>query len=241
MAGRPPRVGHVRNTFLTATDSAKSLFEALEGLAAIHPNAAGSRLHPEQCRRIVELAFLGVVSAWEEFLEQTFVRYLAGAVADDGHAPPLRMGKASSIGHAYQLISGDPKYDPSRSYSKFGDPSWVIGISKNYFVLGAPFATKLQPHQQILQEAVRIRNRVAHNSQKAREDFKRSARIHLELGNNAALPQGYTAGDLLMSEACTLFGQRARDRHWTYFYAYVERLTKLAKDISPPSESSATV
>lgn len=233
MAGRPPQVGHVRDRFFSATLSAKNLVEAASGLAAIHPNTDGPKLHPEQCRRIVELAFLGVVAAWEEFLEQTFVRYLAGAASDDGYSPQFRLGKASSIEHAYHLISGDPAYDPNRSYSKFGDPKWVIAIAKNYFVQGAPFATRLTPQLQILQEAIRIRHRVAHNSSKSREDFKRSARLHLGLGQAAPLRRGYSVGDLLTTEAQHLFGKHVNDKRRRYFDAYVLRLTKLAKEISP--------
>lgn len=233
MAGRPPKVGHIRDSFLAASQSAKDLVEAVSGLAAIHPNTAGPRLHPEHCRRVIELAFLGLVSAWEEFLEQSFVRYLAGAKADNNYAPTLRLGKATSMEHAYHLISGDPTYDPRKNYSKFSEPKWVVAISKNYFELGAPYATKLHPNLQVLQEAIRLRNRVAHNSGKSREDFKRSARAHLGLAENAPLTQGYGVGDLLSSKAERLFGQQAKDSGWSYFTAYVARVRRLAKEIAP--------
>ena len=235
MAGRQPSVGHVRDAFLSRSQSAQDLVVAVSDLAAIHPNAAGPRLHPEHCRRVVELAFLGLVSAWEEFLEQCFVRYLAGARANNAYAPKLRLGKASNISHAYHLVSGDPDYDPTRNYSKFGEPKWVIAISKNYMELGAPFATKLQPNLQVLHEAARLRNRVAHNSGKSREDFKRTARVHLGLAENAPLTQGYGVGDLLRAPAQRLFGQQARDGGWTYFQAYVARLRRLANEIAPKS------
>lgn len=42
MAGRPPKAGHVRDTFLVAIESARNLVEAVSGLAAIHPNVAGT-------------------------------------------------------------------------------------------------------------------------------------------------------------------------------------------------------
>src|SRR5690606_1322906 len=132
MPGRPPKTAHVRDTFLAASESARDLVKAVSGLSGINPNSQCPRLHAEQARRVVELAFLGLVSAWEEFLEKSFVRYLAGAKADNGFSPTLRMGKASDIAHAYHLISGDPAFDPARNYAKFGDPKWVISISKNY-------------------------------------------------------------------------------------------------------------
>lgn len=233
MAGRPPKVGHVRSAFLRESQSARDLMLAVQQVAAINPNAAGPRLHPEQARRVVELAFLGLISSWEEFLEQSFVRYLAGAKADDGSSPPLRLGQSSGIPHSYQLISGDPSFDPSKNYSKFGEPKWVIAISKNYFEHGAPYAALLHANVEILQHAVKLRNRVAHTSTKCREDFKRSARAHLGLADNAGLTQGYSVGDLLLSPANRLFGQEARDKNWTYFYAYAVKLRQMARRICP--------
>ena len=235
MRGRPPKVGHIRDTFLAASASAKELVEAVSTLASINPHVPGSRLHPEQARRVIELAFLGLMSAWEEFLEQSFVRYLAGAASCNGYTAPLRMGRAASISHAYQLISGDPDFDPTRNYSRFGEPRWVVATAKNYFDQGAPYATKLHPNLQVLQEAVRLRNRVAHTSAKCREDFKRSARVHLGLPEGAPLIQGYRVGDLLSSPATQLFSQKAKDKGWTYFQAYNGRLRLICKEICPES------
>lgn len=233
MAGRPPKVGHVRDAFMRESKSARDLMLAVQQVAAINPNAGGARLHPEQARRVIELAFLGLISSWEEFLEQSFVRYLAGAKSDDGSSAPLRLGQSSGIPHSYHLISGDPSFAPERNYSKFGDPKWVIAISKNYFAFGAPYAALLQANVEILQHAVKLRNRVAHSSTKCREDFKRSAKAHLGLAEGAGLTQGYSVGDLLLSPANRLFGHEARDRNWTFFYAYAVKLRQMARHICP--------
>lgn len=233
MAGRPSKVDHILATFLRESESARDLVIAVTQVSAIHPNTQGPRLHPEQARRVVELAFLGLVSSWEEFLEQSFVRYLAGAESENGYKAPLRLGKSSNIAHSYHLVSGDPSFDPSRSYSKFGDPKWVVEISKNYFNLGAPYSPLLHANIDIIQHAVKIRNRVAHNSTKCKEDFKKSAKIHLGLAPNQTLRQGYTAGDLLLTKADRLFGQKAKDKNWTYFYAYAVKLRSMARAICP--------
>lgn len=235
MAGRPPKVGHVRDTFLKETRSARDLVISVQQVATINPAVRGPRLHTEQARRVIELAFLGLISSWEEFLEQSFVRYLAGADSENGYKAPLRLGKSTDIAHSYHLISGDPSFDPSKSYSKFGDPKWVIAISKNYFNLGVPYAPILNSNIEILQYAVKLRNRVAHNSHKCRGDFKKTARAHLGLANGAPLSQGYSVGDLLSSPARRFFGQRARDNDWTYFYAYATKLRSIAKRICPKS------
>lgn len=233
MPGRPPKVSHVRNAFLRDSVSARDLILAVRDISAIKRKDDGPRLHPEQARRVFELAFLGMIASWEEFLEQSFVRYLAGAQSDNGYGPTLRVGKSSGIAHSYHLISGDPNFDPSRNYSRFGDPKWVIAVSKNYFELGAPYAPQLQANLDILQHAVKLRNRVAHNSTKSREEFKQSALQHLGRPNNGSLPQGYGVGDLLLSKADRLFGQEARDKGWPYFVAYAIRLRRMARHICP--------
>ena len=233
MPGRPPKVGHIRDAFLRSSQSARDLVNAVRDLSGIEVAAGPARLHPEHSRRVVELAFLGLIAAWEEFLEQSFVRYLAGATADNGYRAPLRLGQASSISHAYQLISGDPDFDPSRNYSKFGEARWVIATAKNYFDLGAPYAPILHQHAELLQHANKLRNRVAHNSAKSREDFKRSARVHLGLAPTVALTQGYGVGDLLLAPAARMFGQPVSDSGVSFFRAYVSRLRKIAKHICP--------
>lgn len=231
MAGRPPEVHHVRESFMRATQSSLELIRDVQGVTSIKvkPNT----LHPEQARRIGELAFLGMISAWEEFLEQSFVRYLAGARAKNGYQPALRVGAASGISHSYHLLAGDPNFDPSRSYAKFSSPTWIISISKVFFENGAPYATQLHANLQILHFANHLRNRVAHSSKKARYEFKQAALQHLGLPATGTLPQGYRVGDLMLSRANHLFGQQVKDRGHVYFVAYGNRLRQMAKVICP--------
>lgn len=233
MSGRPPAVDHLLDRFIAASRSARDLVQKVSTLSSVNPNTPQPRLHPEQARRVVELAFLGLVSSWDEFLEQTFVRYLAGAKTSSKYAPRLRIGNTNGIHHAYHVITGKPDFDPSRSYSKFHDPRWVIDTAKIYFELGAPYATALHPSLAVLNHAIKLRNRVAHNSSKARADFKMSAREHLGLGTDAPLAQGYSVGDLLVAPASHIFGKQAGAKGWTYFRAYNARLRKLARNIVP--------
>ena len=228
-----PAVAHVRDKLLDETVSALKLVIAVNKLGRIRRQAGGPNLHPEQARRVVELAFLGLVSAWEEFLEQSFVRYLAGAKSESGFSPAHRLGKSNSIGHSYHIISGDPNFDPSRNYARFGDWRWVIDISKVYFDHGAPYSQLLHANIELLQHMSHLRNRVAHGSSKAREDFKRSARVHLGFAVSQPLRQGYSVGDLLLHPAERLFGQEMRDRGLPYFAGYALRIRQWARQICP--------
>lgn len=233
MAGRPPKVDHLRDAFLSQAESAGALVDSVLTLSGINPNSECPRLHTEHARRVVELAFLGMVASWEEFLEQVFVRYMAGAAANNGFSPPMRMGKSINITHAYQVLSGDPDYDPNKHYSRFSDPKWVIDTSKLYFEKGQPFATRIHPKLEPLRHAVKLRNRVAHASTKVRSEFKSTAQKHLGLAPEDALIQGYRVGDLLVAPAQRIFGQGVRDQNLSYFWAYSAMYQTLSKHIVP--------
>ena len=89
--GRPPKIDHVRDTFTGSIESAEKLWTAVR-YPSPDPNTGASRpsLHAKHVRRVVELAFMGVIDAWEEFVTLTLVRYIAGAKCDAGYSPTAR-------------------------------------------------------------------------------------------------------------------------------------------------------
>ena len=233
MSGRPPKVDHLRKGFVQSVESARSLYYSVLEVGSINPAAAGPRLHTEHVRRVVELAFLGVVSSWEEFLEQTLVRYIAGAGCDNGYQSNLRLGKAADIAHAYHLISGDPKFDPGKGFIGLSNPSTTVDMARLFLENGRPYSSAIERKKELLIDAVRLRNRVAHSSTKSREDFKKTARRFLNLGANGPMTRGYRVGDLLVAHAERHFGPRAVDRELTFFEAYMRMFKKLAFKIVP--------
>lgn len=233
MAGRPPKVAQIKAVFLKAVDSAEKLVASARALSAVNPNVKHPRLHAEQTRRVVELAFLGLVSNWEEFLEQTFTRYMAGAKSPNGFSPEFRLGTAADIAHSYHVISGDSGFDPKSSYSKFGEPRWVINTARIYFESGSPYSPRMQAYIEPLQSAVKIKNRVAHSSEKCREDFKKVAKAHLGLQQTAKLKQGYTVGDLLVAKPVAVFKTSLQAKYQTYFETYCDLYRYLATQIVP--------
>lgn len=197
--------------------------------STIHP-----KLHVKQARRVVELAFMGIVAAWEEFLEGTMVRYVAGAKTVSRFSPTPRVGSAKSIEHAYQLVTGDPEHDSAKHYVSWNDPAAICKLARVLFEGGRPFAGTLDgTHCQALKDAVKLRNRAAHSSEKCREDFKEVARRFKGLEKGAKLSQSFRVGDLLLEKATRCFGDRARNKGWTFFEAYCEMYKELAKKIVP--------
>lgn len=230
---RPPKVDHVRDEFINAVDSAVKLYDQVQKVGTVHASTKCERLHAQHVRRVIELAFMGTVSSWEEFIEQTMVRYLAGAAPHSGSRPGLKIGAAKTIRHAYQVLTADPDHDPMKNYISWNNPTAVAKRATLYFDGGAPYATPLKRYEANLQDAVKLRNRVAHSSRKCREDFKLVARRFRNDGPNGRLPQGYRVGDLLLEKAVRHFGTTARNQGLTFFEAYCDLFKAAARDIVP--------
>lgn len=234
MPGRPPKVDQIRNEFLRSLESARKLYIQVQKVTAVKGGTSIPKLHVKQARRVVELALMGVVAAWEEFLERTLVRYVAGAKTNAKFFPIPRVGSAKSIEHAYQIVTGDPDHNSAKDYVSWNDPIAICKLAKVFFDGGRPFAGNLDgTHCQALKDAVKLRNRVAHSSEKCREDFKEVARRFKGLAKGAKLSQSYRVGDLLLEKAVRCFGDRAKNKGWTFFEAYCEMYKELAKKIVP--------
>jgi hypothetical protein len=231
--GAPPKVDHVRDDFIYQIDSAQALVLAVKPLEAIHPNAPRS-LHSKHVRRVEELAFLGVCGAWEEFLERSMVRYMAGAKTSSGFAPTLSLGKCQNIPHAYQVVSGDPDHDPLKHFLTWTNPPAVVKLGRIFFKQGEPFTCAITKRFAPLKLAVRIRNRVAHASEKCKDDFKSAALSLLGRASTDKLGQGYRVGDLLNEPVpAAIFGSTTASSSATVFQAYMQMYRELAKAIVP--------
>ncbi len=71
MPGRQPKVDYLREKFINSASSAQSLVDSVLGLSGINPNSESHRLHTGHARRVVELAFLGLVSARKKIFSST--------------------------------------------------------------------------------------------------------------------------------------------------------------------------
>src|SRR5690348_7105768 len=112
---KPLNVDTCKDGFIYEIDIARRLKGAVEPLMAVK-HTSTKKLHPKHVRLIVELAFMGVVESWQEFLERTLVRYLAGAASKSGYRPHPKVGLCKNLDHAYQVISRNPKFDRKKDY-----------------------------------------------------------------------------------------------------------------------------
>lgn len=228
---RKPALASAKATFLKALDSAENLCAAVSPyLQRDHDAISQKPLHPEQARRVVALAFLAAVSAWEEFIEFAFTRYLAGAVSPGGFRPVPRMGVAQSVRHSYEVLSGEPGFSPERRYLNWS-PDETIRRARIVFISGEPFTSAFQQYRERLDDCLTIRHRVAHSSRKARQAFKKVA-INLSGTPKPKLRQGYSVGELLISPANRGFG-RFGGAHVSVFDAYLSLLRSMAERLVP--------
>ena len=231
---RPPKVDYLRVDFHRSIASADRLFQDVLPLSAIRTGHGRLALHVKQVRRVIELAFLGVCAAWEEFLEETFVRYLAGAAPAAGGGPTLRLGKCDGIEHAYQVFTANPSHDPTRHFLSWTNPDEVVSMASLYFQGGNPYAPAIGQFIGELRRSVKLRNRIAHSSQKSVEDFRTTANHYLQ---PAAVTQGYGVGDLLRVQRrrdFTGLPPAAPGHVRTYFDAHMDMFRVMADQVVPP-------
>jgi hypothetical protein len=228
-----PALNAIRKSFDKKLQRAADLFSAVYVFAEGTWDAINGweALYPGQARRVVALSFLQVVISWEDFIESCFVRYLMGATSPSGFAPQLRLGPASSISHAYQLASCDPKFRVGSHYMTWSSWSDVVDRAQLFFQAGAPFSTLTHLQRDRLTDAIRIRNRIAHSSTKVRNDFNEVARRHLGLAPDKKLSQGYDVGQLLLDKSTKCFAKGLKQA--TYFEHYAHLFYEMADHICP--------
>ncbi|MCC7142262.1 MAG: hypothetical protein IT349_09200 [Candidatus Eisenbacteria bacterium] len=222
---RQPSLVSVRKDFLMAIEGAASLATAVAAYTKRDHNSFRTNpLHSRQARRVVALSFLWLMAAWESFLGDSILRYLAGAKSPGGWAPDLALGPARSLRHAVAVMSGRPKVNPDTMYLNWttGD---ALGRCKLYFAPGDRIGVLLRDYKSMLDDAAVIRNRVAHASPKSRAAFKGVAMRF----RGQALYQSYSVGDLLLEPRPGFFpaaapGGNVLESYWALFFHLCDQL-----------------
>lgn len=159
------------------------LINAIELLDKIENNPRV--LHQPQIDLIFELAFLKIFIAWENFLENTFIRYMCGALSLSGKKP-IRIVFIRYLGQALKVICGD------RPYADWVSVEIVVERASRFFDGGEPYTTPLQSAAAELTDIRRIRNHIVHHSSKSSGAFNT-----LLLNIYGFRPKGMTAGRFL--------------------------------------------
>lgn len=155
-----------------------------------------------QVEMITELAFLRVFIAWENFLEESFIRYLVGAKSPSGYIPK-RFVNPSNMEIAKNIISGE-----RREYIRWNSAGEVISRSEIYFKGGEPYGNVLRGAAIDLNDMNVIRNRITHMSTISKAKFNNFVRRRFGHGK-----RGMTPGRLLLA---------LLDTQTTFFDHYVD-------------------
>jgi hypothetical protein len=173
----PANLSHVIGDFSSKIASSQRLLVVLRTTS----------LRNLQIELVAELAFLRVFIGWENFLEESFLRYMVKSPSPSGYSPRL-LTSARTLDHALRLVlSGRP-------YFSWSSVDQVIKTANLYFENGEPFAGVLQSAMTDLTDMRTIRNRITHRSPLAREQF--TSFIRRKFGHGK---KGMTSGRFLQT------------------------------------------
>jgi hypothetical protein len=223
-------VSHIRKAFIAEIIRAQNLVHSVRDLPRRGPKSIDEVIHPKHVNQIIELAFMGMVSAWEEFLEATLVRYMTGATTEKGYSPTPKFGQAKDLAHAYEILSNDPDYKKTKSFLKVTEPRSIWRLA-DFFFSKHNFKA-LDSKAPIIRHASAIRNRVAHSSEKCRKEFKITALEFLR-PSDGKLVSGYQPGKLLTTPVQRIFSQSSISKGTSHFDAFAELYEELARIIVP--------
>lgn len=161
--------------------------------------------HPVVAAKIIGLAFLSALAAWEDFLSEIFLGYMCRYRAPNGFAPVLKCGPAKNRVHAISVLTGEQNSREAERRTRWNSAHWIIGVAKIHFLGGEPFSGMSPAVIQHLDWATTIRNRAAHNSAKAKGQFKSVANQLLNRSSNSPLDRGFSPGQLLIDDAADTF------------------------------------
>ena len=225
--------------FLAALDSAMRIYAPLRECCLFnYDNIRETDFHPTVASKMIGLAFLSVVAAWEEYIEEAFLRYMAGTQTDTGYAPVLRLSPCCSLVHARQVLSATFDSQERPRFLPWNDYTWVVSAARVYFRDGEPYSKVANRFRDRLADAQIIRNRVAHTSQKARMQFRKMSNRLAGDHPMSPMNRGFSPGRMLVSQ-CPEYGfdeawLASKEHFWgDFFEAYGSMYLDLAATITP--------
>jgi hypothetical protein len=183
----PVAVDHCRRDLGTTTQAALDLAQRATSLHWDDGSGRLARVGVRRVESIAELAMLRMQLGWETFLEDVFLRYMCGGRSASGFAPTLLQPQEPTLGQASSTLLGSQPF-----------LSWSIANTLNraavYFDASAPFAIPIAAVRTTIVEMNAIRNRIAHSSEFARDEFRAVVLNHL-----GYVPRGMSPGRFLLT------------------------------------------
>lgn len=181
----PIKIDKCRSDFLSSTQRVSALKVLANSCGVISPRGF-KRLNRRDSEEIVGLTLLKLMANWESFLEEGFLRYLCGAHCRSGYVPTLINPPSRTLADARAAIYG------ARDYVSWA-PNSTRMRAAGKFAGGDPYDSALGSIAATLTEMTAVRNRIAHFSEYAMEEFRQVVRQRLGF-----VPRGVTPGSFLL-------------------------------------------
>lgn len=192
---------------------------------------------PNVAAKVVGLAFLSAVSAWEDFVEDIYLGYLCGYPSSNGYKPKLRAGVAQNKSHALLIAAGESNPREAERKLRWNSFRWVQGLASVHFAPKNVFERVNVADVRWLELSQVIRNRVAHNSEKAKLQYKTALNRLIKEQPNSPLPPGFSPGKFLISRTDglqELLPLMLEEHFWPdVFEGYMSLWLRLAENLCP--------
>lgn len=227
-----------KKQFFRSLDTAVRIYAPAREMCRFNAESFGETVYqPNVAAKVVSLAFLSAVAAWEDFVEDVYLGYLCGYAAPNGYKPRLLAGPAQNKTHALKLAAGESNEKEAERKLRWNSFKWVQGISSVHFENNNVFAKVTPQDVAWLDLAQIVRNRVAHNSEKAKSQFKVALNLLVNSKKDDPLPYGFSPGRFLIfrTDAAKELMPLAQDHHhWPdVFEGYMSLWERLANELCP--------
>lgn len=162
-------VASLADQFGAEVRKALGLIEATEKVRSSNPSAqVKHEFSIYRIELIYELAYLRIFVFWEQFLEESLIRYLCGYSNANGRQ------LLSSGSYDRRIEDARNRIKAGRTFLLWHDPQGVVNRVRGY-IAGGIHETVINSNLPDLQHFANIRHRIAHLQEDARLKFDRSS------------------------------------------------------------------
>lgn len=149
---------------------------------------------PKYIQQIIGLAFLSIMATWEDFLSEILLKYMCSHKFIHPSPITCKIPNIPNMDIAKRIVMGGRKFNNPNSYLDYTNLQ-DFKNDVNTFLNNIPFAIE-KDDIDLIKHASTIRNRVAHESEKCKNEFISLLQIHSNTNKN----QGYNPGMLLLNK-----------------------------------------
>ena len=226
-----------KSAFHNSLNTACRIYRPARQMCCFTYESFESEYQPNVAAKVVGLAFLSAVAAWEDFLEEVYLGYLCAYPAPNGYKPQLRAGPAQNKSHAIALAAGESNEREAERKLRWSSFKWVQALASIHFTQSNLFSKVSTEDVIWLDLAQIIRNRVAHNSERAKVQIKSALNRLMNDKSDSPLPPGFSPGKFLIyltNADKQLRPLMQNDHHWPdVFEGYISLWTRLANELCP--------